>query len=53
MENLLEFSEKIKFLGDIFGKFLQKLKKLRKNWFSVGKFLSFLTNMLEFLGKIT
>ena len=29
-----------------------KLKKLRKNWLLVGKFLSFLTNLLEFSGKI-
>ena len=52
-ENLLEFSEKISF-GAIFSEiFHSKLKKLRKNWLLVGKFLSFLKNLLQFLGKIT
>ena len=52
-ENLLEFSEKKMSLGAIFlENFHTKLKKLRKNWLLVGKFLSFLTNLLEFLGKI-
>ena len=41
-ENLLEFTEN----------FHTKLKKLRKKWLFVGKFLSFLTNFLEVLGKI-
>ncbi len=51
-ENLLEFSEKNEFWCNIFGKFSHKTEKVKKNWLLVGKFLSFLTNLLEFSGKI-
>ena len=51
-ENLLEFSEKNEFGAIFLENFHTKLKKLRKNWLLVGKFLSFLTNLLEFSGKI-
>ena len=31
-ENLLEFSEKNEFWGNIFGKFSHKTEKVKKNW---------------------
>ena len=52
LKNLLEFREKMSF-GAIFSEhFHAKLKKFRKNWLLVGKFWSFLTNLLEFSGKL-
>ena len=48
----LSLVKKMSFGAIFLENFHTKLKKLRKNWLLVGKFLSFLTNLLEFLGKI-
>ena len=48
----LSLVKKMSFGAIFLENFHTKLKKLRKNWLLVGKFLSFLTNLLEFSGKI-
>jgi len=50
-ENLLEFSEKIKFLGNIFGKFYQNGANEEKKFVFSWQIIEFLTNLLEFLGE--
>ena len=48
----MEFLEFFENFGDIFGKYSHKTEKVNKIWLLVGKLLSFLTNMLEFSGKM-
>ena len=48
----LSLVKKMSFGAIFLENFHTKLNKLRKIWLLVGKFLSFLTNLLEFSGKI-